>query len=111
MEKIFFKNNEIEFEELGNGVKRKILAHSEPLMLVEVHFEVGAEGAIHTHPHTQGTYVLEGKFKFIVGEEERVVEKGDTLNLPSDIPHGVVCLEKGVLLDIFTPERKDFLKK
>ena len=27
-----------------------------------------------------------------------------------DVPHGVVCLEKGRLLDVFTPERKDFLK-
>ncbi|PCT24654.1 cupin, partial [Escherichia coli] len=26
------------------------------------------------------------------------------------IVHGCKCLEKGVLLDIFTPQRQDFLK-
>jgi hypothetical protein len=30
--------------------------------------------------------------------------------VPSGLPHSTVCLEKGVLLDIFTPMRKDFVQ-
>ena len=43
------------FQDLGGGVKRKILAYGESLMQVEVHFEKGAVGAMHSHPHTQLT--------------------------------------------------------
>ncbi|MBC2852483.1 cupin domain-containing protein [Cetobacterium sp. 2G large] len=109
MEKFFFKKENIEYEELGLGVKRKILAHDKNLMIVEVHFDKGSEGAIHTHKHEQITYVLEGKFLFTVGEKIEEVKKGDSIYMPKNISHGAKCVEKGVLLDIFTPQREDFL--
>jgi len=46
------------FEDLGSGVTRKVLAHDGGLMQVEVRFETGAVGPIHSHPHEQLTYVL-----------------------------------------------------
>ena len=96
--------------ELGGGVSRRILSHGEDMMAVEVGFEAGAVGAMHTHPHVQISYVLEGKFEAQIGEEKKIISVGDTYYTLPDVPHGVVCLEKGRLLDIFTPERKDFLK-
>ena len=107
--KPFVFGEECKWEDQGNGVKRKILSYGEELMQVEVHFEEGAEGAIHSHPHTQTTYILEGEFEFTIGNEKRIVKKGDTLyNLPN-VLHGCRCLKKGALLDIFTPMREDFL--
>ena len=47
---------------LGGGMERRILAYEDSLMAVEVSFEKGAEGAPHTHPHTQISYVLSGSF-------------------------------------------------
>ena len=110
MNKAFTFTNELEFEDLGGGVKRKVLAYGENMMQVEVHFEKGSIGAMHSHPHTQLTYVLEGAFEFTVGDEKKVVRKGDTLYKVPDIMHGCVCLEKGLLLDTFAPYREDFLK-
>ena len=107
----FVFNNEIPFEDLGNGVKRKILAYGDGLMSVEVHFEEGAVGALHSHPHTQITYVIEGEFEFAIGDEKKIVRKGDAMYDCPEIVHGCKCLKKGVLLDIFTPIREDFLKK
>ena len=107
---MFVKNSDIPFTELGGGVSRKILAYGEKLMSVEVKFEKGAVGAMHTHPHIQISYVLEGKFEATIGGETKIIEKGDTYVTEPDVPHGVVCLEKGALLDIFTPMRADFLK-
>lgn len=108
---MFFFNANIEFEELGNGVKRKILAHGGNMMAVEVHFEEGAVGALHSHPHEQVTYVLSGVFEFIIGDETHIVQAGDTLYKKPEIIHGCVCKKAGVLLDTFTPQRLDFLKK
>ena len=96
--------------ELGSGVSRRILSHGEDMMAVEVCFDEGSVGAMHTHPHVQISYVLEGKFEATVGDEKRIISVGDTYYTLPNVPHGVICLEKGRLLDVFTPERKDFLK-
>ena len=99
------------FEELGGGVKRKILAYGDALMQVEVHFEKGAVGAMHSHVHSQLTYVLSGKFEFTIDGETKIVSAGDTLYKTPNVVHGCVCLEEGVLLDTFNPLREDFLAK
>ena len=61
------------------GVMRKILAYSDDAMCVAHEFEQGALGALHSHPHTQITYVAEGRFRFTVGDEVKEVAKGDSL--------------------------------
>ena len=104
----FYANTEK--NELGGGVARRILAHDSAMMAVEVEFEEGAVGAMHTHPHVQISYVLEGEFEATIGGETKIISKGDTYYTAPDVPHGVVCRKSGKLLDIFTPERQDFLK-
>ena len=107
---MFVKNSDVALTDLGGGVSRKILAQDKDMMSVEVHFEKGAVGAIHTHPHVQISYVLKGKFEADLDGDKRIIEVGDTYYTYPNMPHGVVCLEEGVLLDIFTPRREDFLK-
>lgn len=70
----------------------------------------GAAGALHHHPHTQITYVVLGKFEFTIGDEIMIVEAGDTMLQMDDIVHGCKCIEKGIILDIFTPMRDDFVE-
>ena len=96
--------------DLGGGTSRRVLAYTENLMIVEVNFEVGSVGSVHTHPHCQNTYVRSGRFRFNVDGEYVEVGPGDTIAFPSNIPHGTLCLEPGTLLDIFTPMREDFVK-
>ncbi|MDR2939882.1 MAG: cupin domain-containing protein [Clostridiales bacterium] len=91
------------------GVKKKMLAYCKEMMCVENTFEAGAIGALHSHPHTQVTYVAEGEFEFTIGDEKKVVKKGDTMLKKDGIKHGCVCLKAGVLVDFFTPMREDFL--
>lgn len=95
----------------GSGVTRRILAYSDGLMCVENTFEKGAVGALHSHPHTQITYVVSGEFSFTIGGETRTVRTGDTLLKEDGVEHGCTCLEAGVLLDIFSPMREDFILK
>ena len=107
---MFVNGDDLKFIDLGGGVSRKILSYDENLMSVEVRFEKGAIGAMHTHPHTQISYVLEGCFEATINGETKVISKGDTYITEPNAPHGVVCLEAGALLDIFTPMRADFIK-
>lgn len=106
---MFIYNNDIKLEDLGDGVSRKVLAYNDNMMAVEVHFEKDAVGAMHSHPHEQLTYVLSGAFEFTIGEDVKVVKAGDTMYKKPNIEHGCVCLEAGVLIDNFTPMRKDFV--
>ena len=93
----------------GPGVVRNVLAYCDELMCVENVFETGAIGAMHHHPHTQITYVVSGVFEFTIDGEVHTVTAGDTLLKQDGVRHGCTCLEDGILLDIFSPMREDFI--
>jgi quercetin dioxygenase-like cupin family protein len=104
---VFYKD--VEPQDQGNGVVRRVLAYNKDLMCVENTFEKGAVGALHHHPHTQITYVVSGKFEFEIDGVKKIVEAGDTMLKMNDVIHGCTCLEAGKLLDIFNPMREDFV--
>lgn len=103
-------NKDIALTPFAPGVQRKILAYTDELMIVENHYEKGAVGSLHSHPHTQITYVVEGEFVFEIDGVKKIVKKGDSMLKKDGIEHGCVCLKEGVLLDIFNPMRDDFVK-
>jgi len=103
-------HGEAQAEQAAPGVVRRILSYSDDAMCVENVFETGAVGSLHSHPHTQVTYIVSGKFRFTVGEETYVVQAGDTLLKKNGVIHGCVALEGGTMLDFFTPMREDFVK-
>lgn len=112
MERIFFPDEAIALDILEPGrVSRKVRANGEKTMIVEVRFEAGSEGAAHEHPHEQLSYCIEGTFDFFVGAAVHRMGPGDSILIPGGSRHGVKCLEKGRLLDVFSPPREDFLSR
>ncbi len=105
----FKMKEEALFQDMAQGVKRKVLVHNEDLMMVEVHFEKGGAAALHSHPHQQMSYIISGTFSFENEGETRILGQGDSVLLASGAMHQVLCQEAGIVLDVFTPERKDFL--
>ncbi|MEI8094323.1 MAG: cupin domain-containing protein [Spirochaetales bacterium] len=95
---------------LGNGVTRRVLATGGALMTVEFVFEKGSVGAPHSHHHEQVGYVVAGRFAFTLEGVTTVLVAGDSYYVPSGAAHGAEALEDGVLLDVFTPQREDFLR-
>jgi len=108
-DEVWVFDRDIEGKSHSPGVIRKIMAYSDNVMCVAHEFEKGSAGALHSHPHTQIAYVAEGRFNFTVGGETREISKGDTVYTRSGVQHGCECLEKGVLVDFFTPMREDFV--
>ncbi len=96
-------------QNVGEGVTRRVLAYTDGLMCVENQFEAGASAPMHSHPHTQITYVVSGAFSFTIDGECRTVKAGDTMLKTDAVIHGCTCVEPGTLLDIFTPMREDFV--
>jgi quercetin dioxygenase-like cupin family protein len=107
--KVFIVDSEMEYEITGPGVKRKIMSYDERLMLVKVIFEKGSVGPLHQHYHTQITHIESGSFDVEIGGEHKILNGGDAFYIPPNVMHGVVCLEAGVLIDVFSPMREDFI--
>jgi len=105
----FMMQSETISQEMTQGVNRRVLVHNEDLMMVEVSFEKGSVAALHSHPHQQMSYILSGSFEFENDGEKRNLGKGDSVLLSSGVMHRVLCTEEGKVLDVFNPERKDFL--
>ncbi len=103
------KNDSAKHLDAGAGVTRKNLSRGGILMAVEFTFEKGAVGAVHSHPHEQIGYIVKGQFELEMNGGKQTVVAGDTYYVPSDTPHGVVALEAGVIFDVFTPHREDFI--
>lgn len=105
------ESNEVEdlWTDCGQKVERRVLAENPDLMVVEFRFAEGGIGSLHSHPHTQSTYVQSGIFDFTLAGETRRIVAGDCFVIPSNAEHGCVCLEPGSLIDSFTPRRDDFL--
>jgi quercetin dioxygenase-like cupin family protein len=106
----FVRQAHTAWETVGDGVRRQILGHGPDLMLVRVEFRKGAVGTMHDHPHRQVTYVVRGSFDAQVDGETQRLGPGDCFFVRADLPHGVVALEDGTLIDVFTPAREEFLR-
>ena len=107
---MYTENKNIAAKDLGGGVMRKVLSYSKNLMACELTFEKGAVGAPHSHPHEQIGYIISGRLVYQEeGQEDKILETGDTYYVAPNVVHGVQILEDTKLLDIFTPMREDFV--
>ena len=109
--KRYIMESETQWEHPAPGITRQVMAYDGQLMLVKVLFEAGAVGTQHEHYHSQATYVVSGKFELNIAGEKRILTAGDSYYVAPDELHGCVCLEKGILIDTFSPMRADFLHK
>jgi quercetin dioxygenase-like cupin family protein len=107
----YFLDAQVPWTELGDGIRRKIVAHSPELMSVLVQFDEGAVGTVHSHEaHTQIAYVVSGEFEANVGGVRQTLRVGDAFIAPKLVPHGVIAkAPNSTLLDQFSPRRDDYL--
>jgi len=102
--------DQIEKEVLSETIARKLVT-GEKAMVAQIFIAKGGIVPEHFHESEQITYILEGALKFMIQGEEIVVNKGQVLHIPSNVPHSAVAVEDTVDLDIFSPIRQDWLNK
>ena len=98
-------------ESLNPLLRRRLIA-TERMMIAHVYLEQGAVVPRHEHENEQLTYILEGKLRLWLGEnDEQVVDvaAGEVLHIPSHLPHRAEALETTLDVDIFCPPRADWL--
>jgi quercetin dioxygenase-like cupin family protein len=105
----FFLNADTPVEEVAPGLTRQIMGFDDKIMLVKAIFEEGAVGQMHKHYHSQVTYVESGEFEMTIDGEVKKLKAGDSFYVLPHLMHGCVCKSPGVLIDVFSPAREDFL--
>ena len=97
------------------GLETVILTglHGERMMMVLNVTLPGQSVPLHQHSHEQIGMVYSGKAKLRIGDEERIVQKGDFYRIPANVPHSDTAIgdEPFVMLDIFYPVREDLVEK
>lgn len=91
------------------GVNLDSLAVGEKSMVTKMNYVIGNYATEHTHPHEQCGYVLSGKYRMTIEENEFILEAGDSYAVPGNVPHSFKVLEAGEVIDVFTPQREDYL--
>ncbi|MCR5862072.1 cupin domain-containing protein [Flavobacterium sp. J372] len=105
-----FFNSDCGWQEIDENVQRQITGFNAGLMMVNVLFKKGGIGPLHSHPHTQATYIAKGVFEVTIGGETKTLGAGDSFFVMPNMVHCVVCHEDGMLVDVFNPVREDFIK-
>lgn len=101
--------DEAPVEQLSDTIGRQML-HTETMTVARIHLAAGAQVPSHAHANEQVANVLEGRLRFVVGDEEQVVEAGETLFLPANVPHEAEALADSIVLDVFSPVREDWVQ-
>lgn len=103
------KNDPIKVTQVDDFCTRSLMVHNDDLMMVRFDFKKGGIGQPHSHvDHTQVGYILAGTFELTCGDVTTVVKAGDSYLADKSVVHGVVALEEGAILDVFTPCRQEF---
>ena len=102
--------SEVELEKLNPLLDRQFVV-GEQIMVARVLMKKGCIVPLHSHINEQVSYILEGALKFLIGGKEIVVNAGEVLTIPANMPHEAEALADTVDLDIFNPPREDWINK
>lgn len=111
MQKIVVKREDA-LKRVFKGVSLDSLAVGEKSMVTKMNYVKGNFATIHQHPHEQCGYVISGRYRLIVEAEPKIdmiLTSGDSYAIPGETPHSFEVLEGGEVVDVFTPQREDYL--
>jgi quercetin dioxygenase-like cupin family protein len=102
--------NTVELESLNPLLQRQLVV-GEDIMVARVLMKKGCVIPLHSHYNEQVTYILEGALKFWIDGKEIVVNSGEVLTIPRNMPHKAEALVDTIDLDVFNPPRADWINK
>jgi quercetin dioxygenase-like cupin family protein len=106
-----YRWDELPHEQLSPLIGRRLIT-GDQMMIAHVYLTEGAIVPKHSHENEQLTYILEGRLRFWLGDDEsQVVEiaAGEVLHIPANLPHKAEALEDTLDVDVFHPPRQDWL--
>ena len=90
--KAFSFNDSVEYSE--GGIVSKTVLKKETGNISLFSFDKGEALSEHTAPFDAMIQVVDGKGEIIIGGKSNILETGQTIIMPANIPHAVKALEK-----------------
>jgi quercetin dioxygenase-like cupin family protein len=100
----------LEGERLSKLISRQMLS-GENATVARLLLARGAVVPRHSHVSEQFSLILSGALKFVFDDREVLVNAGEVLFIPANVPHSAVALEDTVDVDFFAPRREDWIRK
>ncbi len=103
----------LEWEQVNPHMRRKIVTGAN-MTVAQIELKDGFVVPMHSHVNEQLTHVIEGRMRFIFGEDravERTLGPGDMIVIPANMPHEAHVEGDVVEVDIWSPRREDWLNK
>ena len=104
----FVSTTDVEQIEMLAGIHRRTMATTDEAMLCQFTLDKGGTVPLHQHMNDQIGYVISGKIEVTIGNEVRVLTKGDSYAVPGGIMHSTTALEDSLVIDVFSPPREDY---
>lgn len=96
--------------QLWDGVAGS-LYHSGQATFGHVTLQKGIDLPEHHHFHEQWTHVIEGEMLFRINGEEKLLTRGMTAYIPSNLPHSAKAITECRVIDCFLPVREDLVER
>jgi len=94
------------------SVRFKTLATGANIMCTVMYYEKGNVVPLHKHVSEQVGYVVEGKLRVkIENEDLGIISAGDSYLIKRNMLHSLDALEKSVVVDVFSPPREEYRNK
>ena len=91
------------------SVSFDVLAVGEKTMITRMNFKTEDNVPFHKHPNEQSGYVVSGRYKMKIKDSEDIISEGDSYSIGEDVFHAIEVIEPGVIIDVFTPIRQDYI--
>ena len=101
--------NSMPAEQLNPQIVRRVV-HTENLTIARLQIAKDAVVPEHSHVNEQVATVERGALRFHIAGKDVVLEAGQSVAIPSNVPHSVVALEDTTVVDVFSPRREDWLR-
>ena len=107
IQKLSWKTKEV--EKLSDSVSRQAV-FGEKGTLAQLFIKRGGGAARHSHISEEYSSIVSGAVKYVFDDREVVVNAGEVLVVPSNVPHSLVALEDTVAAYFFSPGREDWVR-
>lgn len=91
------------------GIRQKTRVFGVNTLMAEFLLNRGSILPVHAHPYEQTGYLVKGRLRLRIGEQELEVGPGDAWCIPLNVEHGAKVMEDSIAVEVFSPVREDYL--
>ena len=105
----YFSFSELPFNPLNEKVSSRFMA-GEHLMYVEHRAKKGHIAVNDLHVNEQLSLIVSGSLRVAAGGKLYLLKPGDAILFTSNMVHTVEVLEDSIVIEVFSPPRKEWLR-